>query len=106
MNGNRLKDARIRLGHTQESFAEIMGTDARTIWRWESNKNDPSGDIIAKLAQVLEVSADYLLGVTDDPTPIRAGAKLSPQENAIINAIRRGDKMEALKVIISDKDTV
>lgn len=37
---------------------------------WENRGNIPSGDIVAKIADYFHVSADYLLGRTDDPRPM------------------------------------
>lgn len=104
MNGKKFKQARERLGHTQESLAELIGFHPRNITRYENGDAQPNADTLYRIALALNVSVDYLLDLTDDPTPIRAGANLSQRETAIINAIRRGDKMEALKVIITDKD--
>lgn len=104
MLGARLKNARTRSGHTQASLAEIMETDARQIWRWESGENAPSGEIVGRLAMVLEVSSDYLLGLTPDPTP--PGVKpseLNERERAALWAWRHGNLTEAIKVILSDE---
>jgi len=88
MLGNRLKELRIKRGMTQESLAEMLGLDARAIWRYENDKNKPSSDVIAGMAQQLETTADYLLGLTDDPEP--PSSTLTPDEQALISAYRRG----------------
>lgn len=101
MFGSRLKQMRKKMGHTQESLAELMGTDARRIWSYESGKNKPSGEIIADLAQHLDTSTDYLLGLIDDPTPRHDINHLSDIEQALLSAIRRGDSMTAIRIIVS-----
>ena len=37
---------------------------------WENRGNIPSGDVVAKIADYFHVSTDYLLGRTDDPSPV------------------------------------
>ena len=104
MIGARLKAARAKAQHTQASLAEIMGTDARQIWRWENGENEPSGEIVARLASTLEVSSDYLLGLTDDSVPRTVDAgKLTAKERAALSAWRRGQRLEAIKVIVEDE---
>lgn len=40
-----------------------------TISKWENNKADPSLENAKILCKYFNISLDYLLGVTDDPTP-------------------------------------
>lgn len=37
---------------------------------WDKNKTIPGGDVVAKIADYFHVSTDYLLGRTDDPSPM------------------------------------
>lgn len=104
MVGNRLKYARVNAGHTQESLAEVIETNARQIWRWETGETEPDGKIVALLAQALNISTDYLLGLTDDPTPAyKRFEGLSEAEQRIVTALRNGDYREAIKVIVNDE---
>lgn len=104
MRGERLRDLRKALELSQEALAEILNTHQRQIWRWENGKNDPSGEEVAKLATALNVSTDYLLGLSDDPTPAAfAAATLSARERQALAAWRKGDRIEAVKVIATDE---
>lgn len=96
MDGQRLKQVRLEKNHTQASLAEIVGTNARQIWRWESGENSPDADFVTELARVLDVSADYLLGLSDEPS---RSAGLTDDEILVIKALRRGDGMEAVRLI-------
>ncbi|MCL4253578.1 MAG: helix-turn-helix domain-containing protein [Anaerolineae bacterium] len=97
MNGPRLKHARILAGHTQGSLAEIIGTDARRIWQWESGIHSPKSDMIALLAKTLGVSSDYLLGL-DENVKI-ASSDLSEKERELILALRDDDYQKALLLV-------
>lgn len=35
MRSDRLKAQRIRIGHSQSSFAEVIGTTQKQVWRYE-----------------------------------------------------------------------
>jgi len=102
MNSNRLKDARLKAQHTQESLGEILGTDPRQIWRWESGKTVPNGDDVARLATALGVSTDYLLGLSDEPITNINDANLNEQERSVLYALRRGEKLEAIRIIAAN----
>ena len=67
--GNRLKKLRERYNLTQERAGEIFGLTKYQIHRYESGTSNPDPDIINKFADYYGVSADYLLGRTDDPNP-------------------------------------
>lgn len=100
MIGVRIKSLRTQKHHTQASLAELLGTDARQIWRWENEESIPSGDVIGKIAVALEASSDYILGLTDDPTPVSMEpSKLSSEEMGALSAWRRGERLEAIKII-------
>jgi transcriptional regulator with XRE-family HTH domain len=101
MDGNRLKDIRLKAGHTQESLSELLGVGIRQIWRYEKNETEPSGEMVARLARALNTSADYLLGLTDDPAPGQI-EELSPKERAAVAAWRRGDVREAIRAIVNE----
>lgn len=62
----RLRELRDRLGHSQDGMAVAVGME-QTAWsRWE--KNPPAQlEILARIASYYGVSADYLLGLVDDP---------------------------------------
>lgn len=74
----------------------------KNISRWEAGKYIPEAETIALLAKTLNVSADYLLGLTDTPTRQTRESDFSQHEIDIIMALRRGDKMEAVKAIVNE----
>lgn len=102
MLGERLKAMRESQGYTQEELAEKAGIPVLQIYRYEHNKTKPDGEIIARIAMSLGISADYLLGITDEPG-VRIEGGLSPKERRAIVAWREGDYREAIKVIVDDE---
>lgn len=64
-----LKDARLKKNLSQKEVAEKIGVAKSTYSLYESGNREPNVDTIKKIADVLDVSADKLLGLeTDDIT--------------------------------------
>lgn len=102
MLGYRLRATRELRGLTQDELAELIGTPPLQINRYENDKTEPKGDMVARIAIALQVSADYLLGLTDDPSPYRAAGYLSENELEVVSAMREGNYKKAIKVIVND----
>jgi transcriptional regulator with XRE-family HTH domain len=69
-----MNQSRIRLIRKQKDFsgtkiAQILGISAQYYYDIEKGKRNLSAEMAAKLADIFEVSTDYLLGKTDDPSP-------------------------------------
>jgi transcriptional regulator with XRE-family HTH domain len=62
--GNRLKKARQDKNLSQSQLGETVGVHYTQIGRYESKGVKPAGDILSKIATVLGVSSDYLIGGT------------------------------------------
>lgn len=99
MIGSRLRSARERAGFTQRQLAQILGFGENEIYRYENEQSKPGSDAITKLARGLGVSSDYLLGITNDEMP---RVEITPRQWRVIQAMKKGDKLEAIKVIIED----
>ena len=64
----RLKAARLLRGLTQAELASRAGLPPTSIAHFESGSRKPSFDTLRRLAAALDVSTDYLLGRSDDPS--------------------------------------
>ena len=67
-----LKIARERKGISQKDMAESIGVAKSTYSLYESGNREPNVQTIKKIADVLSVSADELLGVNEEPLTIAA----------------------------------
>lgn len=99
MIGERLRNARIKKGYSQRALSMALNIGENEVYRYEKGKTNPSSEALEKIAKALEVSADYLLGLTDDPVAYMKIGDLSEFEARIIDAIRRGDSMLAIREI-------
>ena len=70
--GNKLAEARKKQNLTQEQLAERLGVTRQAVSRWESDTAYPETDKIVRMAQILDVSCDYLLqdGVDEKGRPV------------------------------------
>ena len=101
--GDRLKQLREARQYTHAELAGLLNVGYAQIYRYEANRTVPSADILARMSHVFNVSTDYLLSLTDDPTPHFRVDNLSAKERAILRAVRDGDALEAIKVIVGDE---
>ena len=67
-----LKIARERKGISQKDMAENIGVAKSTYSLYESGNREPNVQTIKKMADFLNVSADELLGIEDEPHTIAA----------------------------------
>lgn len=65
--GTHLKEIRINKNLTQKQLAVLITSTERGIQRYESGERKPNFDAILALVNALDISADYLLGRTDNP---------------------------------------
>lgn len=99
MRKDRLKGLLERSGHNSTSLAEILGVSERQIRRWVNGESDPSGELVASIARALNTSTDYLLGLSDDPSPQMRIDNMTDEERAVVAAMRRGDDKAVMKII-------
>lgn len=87
----RIKELRKSLGITQVEFGKKLCVTKQCISNWENGNIQPSIDMLIKIAQTFSVSADYLLGLSNNIT-IDARGLTSEQIlhiQVIINDIRK-----------------
>ncbi|MCL1807128.1 MAG: helix-turn-helix domain-containing protein [Oscillospiraceae bacterium] len=84
----RLKAACVEKGTTPSAMAKSHGITTANTGPWKHGKT-PSVDILVKFATSLEVSTDYLLGLTDSPSrSVVSDASLTEEEARIIELYR------------------
>jgi Predicted transcriptional regulators len=63
--GDRLRLRRAELNMSQSNVADIIGLGAAAISKYEKNAASPNVETLCKLCDLLMVSADWLLGLSD-----------------------------------------
>lgn len=64
--GERLKQLRIENGLKLKDVAAALNVTIRSINRYEDGTREPSIDMLVRFCKLYDVSADYLIGLTDD----------------------------------------
>lgn len=65
----RLKDCREDRELTQAQVGEALGIDQRVYSNYETGKRQIPVNHLMKLALLYQTSLDYLVGLTNNPTP-------------------------------------
>lgn len=66
MYGQRIRELRNERELTQHQLAQILNTTQKSISKYETERLDLSTETIIAICKFFEVSADYLLGLTDE----------------------------------------
>lgn len=94
---NNLKAARKAKGMTQTAVAEYIGLAQSSYSAWESGKTKIDDASLSKLAELFEVSIDYLLGRVGSPDKKRVRIP-------VLGRVAAGIPIEAIEEIIDWED--
>lgn len=83
-----LRKYRKQKGYSQEKLAKVLNYGYTAIANYESGRNEPSFDCLIKLAEILDVTIEELLGV-----------ELRTEEQQLISSFRKLDN-EKKKMIL------
>lgn len=102
--GERIAQRRTELHISQEALAELVGSTQRQVSKYENGVNKPTSEVLAKMADALQTSADWLLGRTEIvERSMRGQGDLSEEEIEILGLIRRNpDKRKAMYTVIKE----
>ena len=73
--GLRLKELREQHGYTQETLADKLNTSRSRIGMYEQGKRQPDFEMQEAIADLFNVSLDYLFGREEDTVFIEGGNK-------------------------------
>ncbi len=65
----RLRDCRKEGGYTQREVSIYCDLTEKAYQNYELGTHEPKLSILMRIAKLYKVSLDYLVGLTDDPTP-------------------------------------
>ena len=67
--GQRLSEIRMKNHDTQDDLGRVIGTGRTTVSEMEHGKKTTTAEKIALICEHYHIASDYLLGLTDDPSP-------------------------------------
>lgn len=87
----RLKQLRKEMGLSQKSLSEHLGVTQQAVGKWETGRSSPDPATLARLAELLETSADYLLGISEQPAePAAPSLPYAESPIPVIGTVRAG----------------
>lgn len=94
--GERLKQARIRKGLSQQQLADMIGVSKVSISEYENGNRIPLLENFIQLIDILELSADYLLGrdmyvVAEEEVPYTH--VVAKEDITILNELKKERKL-------------
>ena len=104
---NRLKFLREEKQLKQADIAEILHLEIAAISKFETGRVPLKDDYIKKLAEYFDVSADYLLGISDERNPLPADTDfrigLSRTEEGSLSEEEKQQIRDFAKYVISKR---
>ena len=80
---NRIAELRRKRNMSQKQFSKLLNVAQNTISQWETGQRDIDSTTLIKIAEFFNVSTDYLLCLTDIPSPLTQEKTPSYQEEVI-----------------------
>ncbi|MEC0131487.1 helix-turn-helix domain-containing protein [Paenibacillus odorifer] len=75
--GGRIKNLREKKNIKQKDMAKLCGLTIVQLSRYETDDRKPDPEALKNIADALDTSGDYLLGRTNDPSPVRKETNMS-----------------------------
>jgi len=97
--GDRIRDLRDRRGFKQQELADKIGTSRQVLSNWERSYTPVDTDGVAKLAKILEVSADYILYGREGGSPIKQIALALEGDDELLTFFEDLSKREDLRLL-------
>lgn len=96
---NNIKNLRNEHKITQKELSQLIGVTQSAIARYEIGENEPSIDVLIKLAKALNVTTDELLGLSvKKETPTEEVEVLGTDQKAITKLAKKLDDEQASQV--------
>ena len=63
--GERIRELRLKNGYKQKELAMLLNIENNTMCQYENSTRIPDYIVIRKICKLFNISADYLLGITN-----------------------------------------
>lgn len=91
----QIRAARLNMHMSQAVLAKALGVNQSTIASWEKGRTEPDTVMVGRLAQILKVTTDHLLGIQSEQLVLPEGvadlakkiADLSPGDRAVVEKV-------------------
>ena len=84
---DRIFDLMKKNSVTAAQLSKELGLSKSTFTQWKQGLQNPSFDIVSKIADYFNVSIDYIAGRTDNPTPPKKELTADDELNLAISKL-------------------
>ena len=106
----RLRECREKAGYSQKQVAVILKLSGPSVSNWENGKTNPTHENLARLADLYQVSVDYLLGRDEETTTdmtdeerdlweIREAARRDPGRKVLLKLAKNGTAQDVKQAV-------
>ncbi|WP_159882541.1 helix-turn-helix domain-containing protein [Paenibacillus puerhi] len=88
MIGERIALLREKMGMTQEELSKKIDISRASLCHYEKSRREPDYETLMKIADLFRVSADYLMGRTNDPHQT-----LDPNIRSFVDQLELSDEL-------------
>ena len=92
--GNKIRQLRTQRKLSQGALGSLLGVSKSVISAYENDVNSPPYDALIKIAQIFNVSTDYLLGMSKNKT-INVDGLTNTQIEAVVMVVNELKKMNS-----------
>lgn len=98
---DRIEKLLIDTDTSKKTMLNDLSLSINTFSNWKNRGTIPSGETLEMIADYFDVSVDYLLGKTDDPTP--SSTEMTEEEKNILGLLHKmsEDELKTVYKIIS-----
>ena len=86
-------------GLTQQQIGEKLQTTQRCYASWAQGRTEPNIEMLVKLADIYEVSVDYLLGRSDELGAISIDNGLTDFEKSFLSVLKNLSNTDKYQVL-------
>ena len=95
MFADRLREARKAKRYSQTEVSRMLGVTQQAVGKWETGRSTPDPQTVARLAEILDTTADALLGLEQAPAAAPAVGRTTFRHSAeslvpVVGTVRAG----------------
>ena len=97
----RLKFLMDSLDMKQTELADAVEISKQSLYKYLHCKCEPRASVIAKMAVALNTSADFIVGLTNDPSPINRnsnGEEKATKETKLLSMFRKLSPEDKIRI--------
>lgn len=95
---NKIREARKAKSLTMKALGQIIGVAESTVSMYETGKREPDNETLIKIANVLDVSTDYLLCINSPNKKIQQTSIPGLPDETLIQLIADLSQVETQRV--------